>query len=117
MKYTCPSCGYLVFSEPPGSDDICPICFWEDDISQLKFVTETGANRVSLVEAQRNYARFGAVQKDLLSSVRKADSSDQRDPQWRPFDLSVDKVEKPESGKDYGFSYPSDRGELYYWKK
>jgi len=29
--YPCPCCGYLVFTEPPGSYDICSICFWEDD--------------------------------------------------------------------------------------
>ncbi len=36
-NYPCPCCGYLVFTEPPGSYTICPICFWEDDISQLRF--------------------------------------------------------------------------------
>ncbi|WP_241494482.1 CPCC family cysteine-rich protein [Pseudomonas asplenii] len=30
--FTCPCCGYAVFEEPPGSHDICPICFWEDDL-------------------------------------------------------------------------------------
>jgi rubrerythrin len=37
MKYPCPGCGYLVFDEPPGSYEICPICFWEDDLAQLRF--------------------------------------------------------------------------------
>jgi len=35
VDYPCPCCGYLVFTEPPGSFEICPICFWEDDVSQL----------------------------------------------------------------------------------
>jgi hypothetical protein len=37
-KYPCPCCGYLMFYEGPGSYDICKICFWEDDLSQLRFV-------------------------------------------------------------------------------
>lgn len=31
MKYTCPCCGYRTLEEPPGTFDICEICFWEDD--------------------------------------------------------------------------------------
>ena len=60
-SYPCPCCGHLVFEEPPGSYDICPICFWEDGISQLRFVATTGANDVSLLEAQRNFSDFGAA--------------------------------------------------------
>ena len=37
IKYPCPGCGYLVFDEPPGSYEICPICFGEDDLAQLRF--------------------------------------------------------------------------------
>ena len=44
----CPCCGYLVLPEA-GLYDICPICGWEDDISQLRFATMPGgANRPSL---------------------------------------------------------------------
>ena|SRR3989338_8058070 len=116
MKYTCPSCGYFVFSDLPGSDAICPICFWEDDISQLRFASTTGSNRVSLVDAQKNYAQFGAIEENALSNVRKPNSNDQLDPYWRPLDATVDKIEVPVSDKDYGLSYPTDRTELYYWK-
>ena len=51
MKYTCPCCGYLTFSEPPGFYEICKICYWEDDLSQLRFTKIKGANNVSLIEA------------------------------------------------------------------
>ena len=37
-EYPCPCCVYLMFGAPPGSYDICKICFWEDDLSQLRFV-------------------------------------------------------------------------------
>jgi hypothetical protein len=36
-----------------GSYDICPICGWEDDVSQLRFPRMHGANKVSLIEGQR----------------------------------------------------------------
>lgn len=50
VKYPCPCCGYLVFDESPGSYEICPICFWEDDLSQLRFPRmSVGANRVSFL--------------------------------------------------------------------
>ncbi|MEV5113035.1 hypothetical protein MRBL20_001149 [Peribacillus frigoritolerans] len=36
MKYTCPCCGYKTLDEePPGTYDICSICFCEDDGVQL----------------------------------------------------------------------------------
>ncbi|NIP43329.1 MAG: hypothetical protein GWN61_14025, partial [candidate division Zixibacteria bacterium] len=35
MIYTCPCCGYRTLDDPPGSYDICGICFWEDDTVQL----------------------------------------------------------------------------------
>lgn len=30
-RYPCPCCGHLVFEDPPGSYEICPVCFWEDE--------------------------------------------------------------------------------------
>lgn len=89
-EYPCPCCGYLVFEDSPGSYDICPICFWEDDLSQLRFQRTTGANHVSLVEAQRNYAREGVCELRFRSNVRAPTATDIRDPDWRPFDLHAD---------------------------
>lgn len=117
MKYTCPCCGYVVFNSPPGSYDICPICFWEDDVAQLKFPKTTGANKASLIEAQRNYREFGASEKRLLENVRKPKQDEIRDKTWRPIDTAKDAVEEPIPGKDYGASYPEDGTDLYYWRK
>jgi hypothetical protein len=41
MKYTCPCCGHKTFNEPPGSFDICPICYWQDDIMDLLAISFT----------------------------------------------------------------------------
>ncbi|EJS66361.1 hypothetical protein CN425_23275 [Bacillus cereus] len=56
MKYTCPCCGYKTLEEePPGTYEICSICFWEDDPVQFKDPDlEGGANEVSLRQAQKN---------------------------------------------------------------
>lgn len=84
IKYPCPGCGYLVFDEPPGSYEICPICFWEDDLAQLRFSrTSWGANRMSLIEAQENYFRDGVSELRFPATVRTAVASDVREPQWR----------------------------------
>jgi hypothetical protein len=72
-KNKCPCCGNITFDHNfPGSYNICPICYWEDDLVQ--FYDENfkgGANRPSLKEAQENYKVFGAIDKEFINSVRK----------------------------------------------
>jgi hypothetical protein len=29
--YPCPCCGYRTLPGPSPTDDICPVCFWQDD--------------------------------------------------------------------------------------
>ena len=90
--YPCPCCGYLTFSEPPGSYEICPVCFWEDDLVQLAFPDMAGgANKCSLIEGQRNFAAFGACERRLIPHARPPRESEQRDSQWRPLDLDNDR--------------------------
>ena len=118
VKYPCPCCGYLVFDESPGSSEICPICYWEDDLSQLRFPRMSGgANRVSLIEAQENYFRDGASELRFRSNVRAAEASDVREPLWRRIDFHADRIEEPIQGKDDGCSYPEDATEFYYWRQ
>lgn len=108
-NWPCPCCGYLVFSEPPGSYEICDVCGWEDDLSQLRFAAEDGGpNGLSLLEAQ---ARF-ASRREALQTASYA-----RDPDWRPLDPDRDQIEIPEPGKDYGRSYATDRATYYYWRQ
>lgn len=115
-KYPGPCCGYLVFSQSPGSYSYCLICAWEDDIVQLRFPTVTGANRVSLIEAQKKFARDGVCNLRLRSYVRPPQKSDLRDPNWHPIDESVDNIEKHISGIDYGKTYLDDWTQYYYWR-
>lgn len=117
MKYPCPCCGYQIFSKAPGSYDICPICFWEDDISQLRFPTMAGgANKFSLRDAQRNFESYGASDHDSLLHIRKPEQDEVQDKMWRPIDLKKHNIEEPLEGKDYGESYPKDATQLYYWR-
>ncbi|MDV2884660.1 CPCC family cysteine-rich protein [Alkalihalophilus pseudofirmus] len=85
MKYTCPCCGYKVLDEePPGSYEICSICFWEDDGVQFDDPDyEGGANTPSLRQAQINYLSFGACEKGCIEFVRKPSINDVKDPDWK----------------------------------
>jgi hypothetical protein len=115
--YPCPCCGYVVHGDPPGSFDICPICFWEDDISQLRFPEMGGANHVSLIQGQRNFFTIGACEERVVKHVRKPLALEQRELEWRPIDPKQDQIERPKAGVEYGTTYPKDSTELYYWRK
>lgn len=86
QQYACPCCGYLTLSEePPGTYEICSICFWEDDAVQFNSPdNEGGANKVSLRQAQRNFVDFGACERRVLSYVRKPSEWDRRSSNWKP---------------------------------
>ncbi len=70
--YRCLCCGFRTLSEePPGTFQICPVCYWEDDNVQAADPDfEGGANRVSLNQARRNFAEFRAVTRDAVRFVR-----------------------------------------------
>lgn len=86
MKFTCPCCGYKTLDEaPPGTFDICEICFWEDDNIQFDDPDyEGGANVPSLRQAQKNFVEFGAYRKDRLELVREPNEKDLKDLEWKP---------------------------------
>ena len=70
MKVRCLCCGYRTLDER-GAYQICPVCFWEDDLEQEKNPNDDGgANAVSLIEARNNYMKFGACQKEMIKYCR-----------------------------------------------
>ena len=73
MKYKCPCCGYYTFDKKvEGNYEICPVCFWEDDPTQMADpLCEGGANKNNLMQARRNYLEFGACEKEVIPYVRK----------------------------------------------
>jgi rubredoxin len=80
MKYECPCCGNITFDEkPPGTYDICPVCFWEDD--PVQFLNPDyigGANKVSLKQAKINYLKFGASSEEFINKVRPPTRSEKK---------------------------------------
>jgi hypothetical protein len=121
VLYPCLCCGFLMFSEPSGSYGICSICFWEDDYVQLRSLAMGGANHVSLIEAQRNFAAIGACEERVLQYTRPPLPEDKRDPTWRPVDptrdlVDVVEVDTPRTYLKLAAEYYSPNVELYYWR-
>ncbi|MFC9970513.1 CPCC family cysteine-rich protein [Spirillospora sp. NPDC127200] len=114
LKYPCVCCGHLTMDGAPGSYEICPVCFWEDDAMQLRWPDwEVGANRISLVEAQQNFMTFGACEERTAKHVRLAGDDEPLDRSWRPIDPERDRFEPR------GISlapWPDDRTALYWWR-
>jgi hypothetical protein len=109
--FPCPCCGHQVFGEH-GGYEICDVCFWEDDLAQLRWPWSFGANAVCLVEAQSNFQRFGAVEERFLKDVRPPARDEPLDPGWRPIDPSRDSFEEPGSSGEW----PEDPRTLYWWR-
>ncbi len=71
MTWPCVCCGYFTLSEPNGeSDDICQVCYWQDDSVDNRDTEVLGPNRVRLSVARANYERCGAHEERWLPHVR-----------------------------------------------
>ena len=71
-RYRCPCCGYYTFTEPCGSYEICPVCYWENDAVQNDNPDYVGgANKCSLNESRNNYKKAGACEERFLPYVRQ----------------------------------------------
>lgn len=75
-----------------------------------------GANHVTLVDGQRNFALYGACEDKVRPHVRGATESDKRDPEWRAIKEGHDKIETQVEDVEYGETYPDDLTSLYYWR-
>ncbi|MFJ1599968.1 CPCC family cysteine-rich protein [Streptomyces sp. NPDC088261] len=118
--YPCPCCGHRVLDEMPGSHEICPICFWEDDGAQFRWPSMPGgANRISLLDAQRNFQDFGACDEHGKRYVRSPAENETLDPAWRPIDPSRDSFEDwkglEEAKTEDRTPWPEDLSVLCWW--
>ncbi|MFE2330103.1 CPCC family cysteine-rich protein [Streptomyces sp. NPDC059385] len=113
-RHPCPCCGHRVLDAMPGSYEICPVCFWEDDGIQFRWPTmDGGANKVSLIEAQLNYQEFGACKQRVRQFVRPPAEDEPLDPAWRPIDLTHDSFE--DWAAEDRAPWPDDRSALFWW--
>ena len=76
--FPCPSCDFLVFSEPAGSYEIGELCGWEDDHVQLAHPsTGGGANKSSLATPQARTLQIHPASVTVVGEHT-------RSPKWRP---------------------------------
>ncbi|AXL88363.1 hypothetical protein C4J65_08465 [Streptomyces sp. CB09001] len=110
----CPCCGHLVHEGPTGSSLVCPVCFWEDDVTQLRWPLLTGgANKFSLVDSQRAYMTVRASEERFTNKVREPAVDEPVDEGFRPIDLAVDRFEEVAVQDE---PWPEDRSVLYWWR-
>ncbi len=71
-RYDCPCCGCRTLLNP-DQYEICPVCGWEDDRFPYETDAEArdGPNRLSLREAQANYARLGVAKPEANGQTRR----------------------------------------------
>jgi len=56
-RYPCPCCGHRLLGEMPGSYEICPVCFWEDDGVQFRWPTMVSQGPASGSASPSSFAR------------------------------------------------------------
>ena len=78
-RYACRCCGCLTLPErPPGTFNICPVCWWEDDSPEdYHRNRRPGPNRVTLEEAQDNYRVLGVSDPAYSARVRPMQAGEQ----------------------------------------
>lgn len=110
----CPCCGHAVHDDRPGSSLICPVCFWEDDLLQLRWPHyDGGANKISLIEAHRNFYSIGAKQVERLEFTRDPFDDEPVEEGFRPINLTIDSFEETFVQER---PWPDDRMVLYWWR-
>jgi hypothetical protein len=72
-RFRCLCCGCRTL-EAPGAQELCPVCWWEDDGQDDKDASQarlTVNGELSLEEARANYVRYGAAHPRFLPYIRK----------------------------------------------
>ena len=57
-----------------SAHDVCPVCYWEDDGTDLDRMAEvSSANHISLFDGRHNFNAFGASDQAAVSLVATSD--------------------------------------------
>lgn len=69
-RHQCPCCDYVTLSER-GEYFICPVCYWEDDLTDLHDLdTPCSPNHgLTLRQARANFQEFGAFEERMVDHV------------------------------------------------
>lgn len=74
MKFVCNCCGCAAL-DSADEYEVCPVCCWEKDKTQESDTEyRGGANAVSLNEARKTYAEFGACEERFAEKIRKPEA-------------------------------------------
>ena len=65
-----PAAATALFRTAPPTDEICPVCFWQDDFVDNQDTDVLGPNRVTLSVARSTFSRWGASEEGLRVHVR-----------------------------------------------
>ncbi len=89
-KYTCACCGYkTLFSNEMG--EICPVCHWEEDYDDGSDPFHfSGANHLTLYQAQENYKMFGCFNRKMIKHARNPHDDEKKDPGWRSIQYNIE---------------------------
>jgi hypothetical protein len=88
MKYTCPICGYKTL-EARFEWEICPVCFWEDDVIADNDPSSPANGELRVSEAQANFMIFKSCSKQHRFPVREPLPDEERDTSWRPLPEAI----------------------------
>ncbi len=77
-RYRCPCCGYRTL-ETAGADELCPVCWWEDDGQEDENAAEvrlTVNGQLSLSEAREHFVLCGASHPRYVTFVRQPQTAE-----------------------------------------
>lgn len=66
-KCNCCGCYTLVGTEEDIAWDICPVCYWENDVSGENPEEYSGANHLTLAEGRANLWNFSISNRNTLA--------------------------------------------------
>ena len=66
--YPCPCCNYLTI-EDKWDDEICPVCFWQDDGGYEN--NYSSANKMFLRDGKENYLKYGCMDIRFINNIEK----------------------------------------------